>query len=84
MYDIPGMLSFFIPLIINIVNGLLVFVVRGFSLFERHHTISEMQVSVAFKLTLFRFLNSTAVLLGAKMYLGGLNSKKWFDSGNLA
>lgn len=37
-YKVPTILSFFIPLLINIINTLLVFIVRRFSLFERHHT----------------------------------------------
>lgn len=78
-YKVPTILSFFIPLIINIINGLLVFVVRRFSLFERHHTITETHLSVAFKLTLARFLNSTVVLIGANVLTGDYTSKKWFD-----
>jgi len=39
-YKIPDILSFFIPLLINIINNILVFIVRRFSLFERHHTFT--------------------------------------------
>jgi len=81
---VPTILSVFIPLIINIINGLLVFIVRRLSLFERPHTITEMQISVAFKLTLSRFLNSTVVLLGSNDLTGNNSSQKWFDNGNLA
>lgn len=37
-YKVPTILSVFIPLLINIINSLLVFIVRNFSLYERHHT----------------------------------------------
>lgn len=43
-----------------------------------------MQISVAFKLTVARFCNSTFVLLGANVITGNYSSKNWFDAGNLA
>jgi hypothetical protein len=57
--------------------------VRRFSLFERHHTYTEMQISIAFKLTVAKFCNSTFVLLGANVILGNYQSNLWFDNGNL-
>jgi len=57
--------------------------VRRFSLFERHHTYTEMQISIAFKLTVARFCNSTFVLLGANVITGDYSSNKWFNGGNL-
>ena len=50
-----------------------------------------MQISIAFKLTIFRFFNSTIVILGANSFTDpfsfknwfDFSSKRWFDSGNL-
>jgi hypothetical protein len=42
-----------------------------------------MQISIAFKLTLARFCNSTFVLLGAHVITGNFSSENWFDGGNL-
>jgi len=42
-----------------------------------------MQISIAFKLTLARFCNSTFVLLGANVITGNFSSENWFDGGNL-
>ena len=50
-----------------------------------------MQISIAFKLTIFRFFNSTIVILGANSFTEpfsfknwfDFSSKRWFDNGNL-
>jgi len=42
-----------------------------------------MQISIAFKLTVARFCNSTFVLLGANVITGDYSSNKWFNGGNL-
>ena len=64
-------------------NYLLVFIVNRFSLYERHHTYTEIHISIAFKLTVARFCNSTFVLLGANVITGDYSSLNWFDNGNL-
>ena len=42
-----------------------------------------MKISIAFKLTLFRFFNSAFVLLGASVISGDYSSNNWFESGYL-
>lgn len=61
-----------------IINSLLFFVMRRISLSEKHATITDLNVSVAFKLTVARFLNSSVVLVL-------VNSKphRWFKRGDL-
>lgn len=46
-----------------VVNALLLGLVRRFSMFEKKHTLTEMNVSVALKLTVARFVNSSLVLV---------------------
>lgn len=62
-----------------IVNGLLVFVMRRFSTLEEHSTLTNVNVSVAVKLTIARFLNSSLVLLFVNA-----DADRWFKNGNLA
>ena len=62
-----------------IVNGLLVFVMRRFSTLEEHSTLTNLNVSVAVKLTIARFLNSSLVLLFVNN-----DPLQWFKNGNLA
>lgn len=62
-----------------IVNGLLVFVMRRFSTLEEHSTLTNVNVSVAVKLTIARFLNSSLVLLFVNA-----DANQWFKNGNLA
>lgn len=60
-------------------NGLLVFVMRRFSTLEKHSTLTNVNVSVAVKLTIARFLNSSLVLIFVNA-----EPKNWFKNGNLA
>jgi len=60
------------------VNALLKIIVRKFALFEKNHTWTSMNVSVALKLTIARFINSSLVLVVANH-----DAKKWFQAGNL-
>lgn len=60
-------------------NGLLVFVMRRFSTLEKHSTLTNVNVSVAVKLTIARFLNSSLVLIFVNA-----EPNKWFKNGNLA
>ena len=53
------------------------------SQFVRYNTNTEMKTSIAFKLTLLRFLNSAFVLLGANVFSGDYSSNNWFESGYL-
>ena len=60
-------------LAVIVINGLLVFVMRKISLGEEHSTTTNMNVSVAVKLTIARFLNSSLVLLFVNN-----DPSKWF------
>jgi len=51
---------------------------RKFSMGEKHETQTKMNVSVAFKLTLARFINSSFVLV----IVNNLPTR-WFDGGDL-
>jgi hypothetical protein len=46
---------------------------------ERHETATKMNISVALKLTVARFLNSSLMLV-----LVNPDPKEWFTGGNLA
>jgi uncharacterized membrane protein YeiB len=65
-------------IVLVVVNSLLVIAIRQFSLFERHETTTKLNVSVSFKLTLARFINSSAILIAVND-----DSSRWFDVGNL-
>jgi hypothetical protein len=66
------------------VNTFLKVVIRRFSLFEKHDTYTSHNISVAFKLTLARFINSAIVPLLINRQFddwnkdGGLASKIFF------
>lgn len=48
-------------LFVVIVNNALRFVVRKFSLSEKHSTLTAYNISVAFKLTMARFINTSII-----------------------
>ena len=76
---IAKIISWSASLVIVIVNELLLFVMRRISRAEKHSTLTNLNVSVALKLTLARFLNSSLILLF-------VNNKpeNWFKEGDLA
>ena len=61
-----------------VINALLKFVVRRFTLGEEHSTQTKMNVSVALKLTVARFLNSSLILV-----IVNNESNRWFKGGDL-
>ena len=63
---------------IAFVNAVLVFVVRAITSGERHETQTKHNVSVAFKLLVARFLNTSLVLV-----LVNTNPETWFRGGDL-
>jgi len=63
---------------IAFINALLVFVVRAITVGEKHETTTKHNVSVAFKLLVARFLNSSLVLV-----LVNTNPDTWFRGGDL-
>jgi hypothetical protein len=71
-------LSIISSLIVVIVNAALLKVIRALSLMERAETTTKLNVSVAFKLTIARFINSSAVLVAVNN-----RSELWFEGGSL-
>ena len=65
-------------LTVFIINVLLKFVMRRFSMAEKHETQTKMNISVAFKLTIARFINSSLVLV-----LVNSEQRSWYKSGDL-
>jgi hypothetical protein len=57
----------------------MVFIIRRFSMEEKHETLTKLNVSVAVKLTVARFLNSSVILV-----LTNGDPKDWFKGGSLA
>ena len=64
--------------IVVFVNTVLIYVIRRFSIYEHHETQTKMNVSVAIKLTIARFLNSSVILV-----ITNRDPKTWFDGGDL-
>lgn len=71
-------LSFLCSSSVSMINNILVGLIRRFSLTESHETVTKMNVSVAFKLTIARFLNNSIILVMAND-----EPKKWFKGGSL-
>jgi hypothetical protein len=63
---------------ISIINYLFVIIYRVFSQKEGHETITKLNVSVAIKLTLARFLNSSLILV-----VTNADARFWFKDGSL-
>jgi len=63
---------------IFVINYFLKFSMRFFSNKECHETLTKMNVSVALKLTLARFINSSILLV-----LVNRDVKNWYTGGNL-
>jgi hypothetical protein len=57
----------------------MLFIIRRFSMAEQHETLTKLNVSVAIKLTIARFLNSSVILV-----LTNPDPKNWFKGGSLA
>ena len=72
-------LSFTASFSVAAANYALVFITRRFSLSEKHETLTKLNVSVALKLTIARFLNSSIILV-----LTNGDPKLWFKGGSLA
>ena len=76
---LPQFLSFVSSATISLINDNLVRTIRRFTDFERHSTITEINVSLAVKLSVARFLNTSVILL-----LTNKDTKGWFNSASLA
>ncbi len=71
-------LSFLCSFVIIIVNKSLNTIVRTLSIKEKHETYTAYNLSVAFKLTLVRFINTAIVPVVVNAYSG-----RWFIEGGL-
>jgi len=60
-------------------NSRLIKVVRRFTDYEKHSTVTDINVSVAVKLTLARFLNTSIIIV-----LVNKNTRNWFEGGSVA
>ena len=72
-------LSILCSILIAAINDNLIKTIRRFTDYERHQTITKINVSVAIKLTFSRFLNCSVILLTTNK-----NAKYWFDDASLA
>lgn len=68
-----------VTMLVVVVNYLLQFVIRRLSMHEKHETSTKMNVSIALKLTLARFLNSSVVLT-----MVNKDPELYYTGGNLA
>lgn len=75
----PMFLSILCSLAISIINDNLIKTIRRFTDYEKHQTITKINVSVAVKLTFARFLNCSVILLTTNPYVKG-----WFGGASLA
>jgi hypothetical protein len=64
---------------VSFANFGMVYIIRRFSMGEKHETLTKLNVSVAVKLTIARFLNSSVILV-----LTNGDPKDWFKGGSLA
>jgi hypothetical protein len=71
-------LSIFCSIIITIINIALRTVVRLFSGFEKQETYTAFNLSVAFKLTIARFVNTSIVPI-----VVNITARNWFIDGGL-
>lgn len=76
--NLPRALSGVISGIIVMINSSLTKIVRPITTLESHETQTKHSISVALKLTIARFLNSSFILC-----LVNTNSKTWFKGGDL-
>ena len=72
-------LSVMSSLSINIINFILKLFMRSITVNERHSSTTALNVSIAFKLTVCRFLNSSILLL----ILNWGEPTRWFNNGQL-
>jgi hypothetical protein len=71
-------LSILASIVVVMINTALRRVVRIFSQMEKHETYTDYNLSVAFKLILARFVNTSIVPLIANLAIS-----KWFEDGGL-
>jgi hypothetical protein len=72
-------ISVMCSLSVSIANAAMILIIRRFSMSEKHETLTKLNVSVAIKLTIARFLNSSVILV-----ITNGDPKGWFKGGSLA
>ena len=72
-------ISILISVVIALINDNLIKTIRRFTDYEKHQTITKINVSVAIKITFARFLNCSVILLTTNN-----NVKGWFGDASLA
>lgn len=76
--------SFIATFVISIINIILEFVIQKFAVFEKHHSIINMELSVAKRIFVALILNTAFILLLANAsFLGGLYSdftRDWYSN----
>lgn len=72
-------LSAMVSAVIAIMNVILRIVIRMITTYEKHETMTNLNISVAFKLTIARFLNSSLIIL----IFNWDKTKQWYNGGNL-
>ena len=72
-------ISILISVVIALINDNLIKTIRRFTDYDKHQTITKINVSVAIKLTFARFLNCSVILLTTNN-----NVKGWFGDASLA
>jgi hypothetical protein len=77
-YSAIRFLSILCSFIIVAINIMLRSVVRKFSMMEKHETYTDYNLSVAFKLTLARFVNTSIVPI-----VVNVTTNRWFIDGGL-
>ena len=62
-----------------IINVSFKYFMKSLSTFEKHETMTKMNVSMAFKLLVARFINSSVIMMAINS-----DPEVWFKSGGLA
>ena len=72
------MVNFSGPFILDQINSIMNYLMGLFSKNEKHESLTKENLSMAFKLTIAKFLNSSLVL-----FILYDNSSNWFEEGDL-
>ena len=54
-------MSYLTAFVVSIINSIMPYVLRAFSLFEKHETKTDLSLNLAGKLTLLKFLNTSVI-----------------------
>ena len=70
--------SYGTAIIVAVINALMTYIVRGFSAFEKHETKTWLNISLASKLTLLRFLNTSVIYM-----IVHRDANRWYRAADL-